>query len=48
MRLTKIGNVTHAFVRINDEEEKETERSSELSMNVTLGGNPISKERYYE
>ena len=48
LRLTMIGDVSHAFVRTYDEEEREIERSSELSMNVLLGGEPISKERFYE
>lgn len=48
LRLTMIGDVSHAFVRTYDEEEREIERSSEQSMNVLLGGEPISKERYYD
>ncbi|MBR5374611.1 MAG: hypothetical protein IK131_08085 [Paludibacteraceae bacterium] len=48
LRLTKIGDVSHAFVWIYDEGEKEIERSSELPMNVMLGGEPISKGRHYE
>lgn len=48
LRLMTDGNVIRSFVRYGEKEEREIDMKSNLSMNLIMGGDLISKERYYE
>lgn len=48
LRLVTDGSIIRSFVRYGEKEEREIDMKSNLTMNVIMGGDLISEERYYE
>lgn len=48
LRLVTDGSIICSFVRYGEKEEREIDMKSNLTMNVIMGGDLISEERYYE